>query len=118
MSSVKSVDTYMFENGNSGYYRLSISVKFMDGSVFSDTLNTGLSCTFANLMLCDIGTLLNGELTETGDLKLETWKSKAWWSEAVIVHDEQVIKDLEEELTNMKFCINQYKLQNSNKDSE
>ena len=110
MSSVKSVDTYMFENGNSGYYRLSISVRFMDGSVFSDTLNTGLDSDVKNLMLCNLDELLDGELTDNGCSKFQFWKNRDWWNDAVIVHGEQSIKDMEEELANMRFSFAKHKL--------
>lgn len=109
---VVDVSTFMYENGNTGYHRLNITVKFADNSVYALTLNTGLSHVEDNLLLCSLDELLYGELTEVGVADYELLKSKPWWVDAVILHDQQVIVDLQELIEGAKQLLMKYKTSN------
>jgi hypothetical protein len=112
MDRVVSVSTFMYENGNTGYHRLNITVKFANNSVYTLTLNTGLGHVENNLLLCNLDELLNGELTEVGYADYELLKSKPWWRDAVILHDQQVISDLQELVEDTKQLLMKYKTSN------
>lgn len=112
MDKVVDVSTFMYENGNTGYHRLNIAVRFANSSAYTLTLNTGLSHVENNLLLCNLNELLNGELTEVGDADYELLKSKPWWRDAVLLHDQQVINDLHELVEDSKQLLMKYKKSN------
>lgn len=112
MDKVVDVSTFMYENGNTGYHRLNIAVRFANSSAYTLTLNTGLGCVESNLLLCSLDDLLDGELTEVGDADYELLKSKPWWRDAVLLHDQQVISDLHELVEDSKQLLMKYKKSN------
>lgn len=109
---VVDVETFMYENGNTGYHRLNITVRFANGSVYTSTLNTGLGCVESNLLLCNLDYLLDGELTEVGVDAFARLKSHSWWRDAVLLHDRRVIIDLQELVEDAKQLLMKYKTSN------
>lgn len=112
MDKVVNVSTFMYENGNTGYHRLEITVRFTNGSIYTSTLNTGLGWVESNLLLCSLDDLLDGELTEVGVDAFVRLKSHSWWRDAVLLHDQQVINDLHELVEDSKQLLMKYKKSN------
>ena len=109
---VQQVNTFWYENGNTGYMRFQITVRFIDGKTYHEMFSTGLykSC-YDDTPLVDIEALLDGELTEQGYNKFSNLIQQDWWKEAVNLHDNLLIAEKFEFITNLKE-----KLQDFNKD--
>lgn len=81
---VQQVDTFWYENGNTGYMKFQLTVRFADGKTYHEVFSTGLckSC-YDDTPLVDIESLLEGELTEQSYIKFTKLIQQDWWSEAV-----------------------------------
>lgn len=110
MNNIKYADLYMYENGNTGYYKINITVAFNDGvtPTFSEIFNTGLESEVVDLLFCDLDDLLNGELTQQGYQKWENLKSKSWWTDAMLWHDKIVALEVESKLESIKQKIEEF----------
>lgn len=85
--------SYFTENGNTGYYDLSVSFK-EDGVCRNFTLRTGVEECHQNFMLCTIDDILIGELTVKQQEYWDSFKSKDVFKELVEVHDKLLLSEL------------------------